>query len=59
MFELHENGGAGKTYFHMNGFAQIVVLIQRQNVTRKLPIEPQYKHSISGVVKLFFNKIGN
>ena len=37
-FDLHENGLAGKTHFHMNGFARRLVLIQRQKVTRKWPI---------------------
>ena len=25
-FDLHENGRAGETHFHMNGFAQRLVL---------------------------------
>ena len=35
---MHENGRAGETHFHMNGFARRLVLIQRQKVTRKWPI---------------------
>ena len=34
-FDLHENQRAGETYFHMNGFAQRLVLILRQKTTRK------------------------
>ena len=34
-FELHEIGCAGKKQFHMNGFAQRLILKQRQRVTRK------------------------
>ena len=37
-FDLHENGRAGETHFHMNGFARRLVLKQRQRVTRKWPI---------------------
>ena len=37
-FDLHENGRAGETHFHMNGFARRLVLTQRQRVTRKWPI---------------------
>ena len=37
-FDLHENGRAGETHFHMNGFARRLVLTQRQKVTRKWPI---------------------
>ena len=29
-FDLHENGHAGETHFHMNGFARRLVLKQRQ-----------------------------
>ena len=29
-FDLHENGRAGETYFHMNGFARRFILTQRQ-----------------------------
>ena len=38
-FNLHENGRAGETHFRMNGFARRLVLTQKQNVTRKWPIE--------------------
>ena len=38
-FDLHENGRAGDTHFHMNGFARRLVLTQRQKVTRKWPIK--------------------
>ena len=37
-FDLHENGRAGETHFHMNGFPRRLVLTQRQKVTRKRPI---------------------
>ena len=37
-FDLHENGLAGGTHFHMNGLAQRLVLTQTQKVTRKWPI---------------------
>ena len=37
-FDLHENGCAGETHFHMNGFKRTLVLTQWQNVTRKWPI---------------------
>ena len=37
-FDLRENGRAGETHFHMNGFARRLVLTQRQKVTRKWPI---------------------
>ena len=37
-FDLHENGRADETHFHMNGFARRLVLTQRQRVTRKWPI---------------------
>ena len=37
-FDLHENGRAGETHFHMNGFARRLVMTQRQQVTRKWPI---------------------
>ena len=33
-FDLQENGRAGETRFHMNGFARRLVLKQRQKVTR-------------------------
>ena len=33
-FDLHENVRAGEIHFHMNGFAQKLVLTQRQKVTR-------------------------
>ena len=34
-FDLHENGRAGETHFHMNGFARRLVLTEWQKVTRK------------------------
>ena len=37
-FDLHENGRAGETHFHINGFAGRLALTQRQKVTRKWPI---------------------
>ena len=37
--DLHEIRRVGETHFHMNGFAQRVVLTQRQKVTRKWPIK--------------------
>ena len=38
-FDLHENETVGGNHFHMNGFALRLVLIQRQEATRKWPIE--------------------
>jgi len=37
-FDLHEKELADETHFHMNGFAQRLVLTQRQKATRKWPI---------------------
>ena len=37
-FDLHENGRTGETHFHMNGFAQRLLLTQRKMVTRKRTI---------------------
>ena len=37
-FDLHENGPAGQTHVYMNGFAQRLVLTQRQKITSKWPI---------------------
>ena len=34
-FDLHENGRAGETHFHMNGSARRLVLRQRHSVTWK------------------------
>ena len=34
-FDLHKNGCAGETHFHMNGFTHRLVLTQRQKVTWK------------------------
>ena len=34
-FHLHENGPAGETHFHINGFARRLVLKVRQKVARK------------------------
>ena len=36
-FDLHENGRAGETIFHVNGFARRLVLTLRQKVTQKWP----------------------
>ena len=41
-FDLHENGRAGETHFHLNGFAPRLVLKQRQRVTRKWPITSEW-----------------
>ena len=38
-FDLYENETVGGNHFHMNGFALRLVLIQRQEATRKWPIE--------------------
>ena len=38
-FDLHANEPEGGTHFLMNGFAQRLVLTQRQKGTRKWPIE--------------------
>ena len=37
-FDLHENGHAGETHFHMNGFEQRLVLKVRHRVTWEWPI---------------------
>ena len=37
-FDLHENGAACRTHFHVKGFALGLVLKQRQKRTRKWPI---------------------
>ena len=37
-FDLHGNEPVGETHFHMNSFAQRLVLKQRQKATRKWPI---------------------
>ena len=37
-FDLHENETAGRTHFHMKGFALRLVLKQRHKRTRKWPI---------------------
>ena len=34
-FDLHESEPVGGTHFYMNGFAQRLVLKQRQKATRK------------------------
>ena len=47
-FDLHENGRAGETHFHMNGFARRLVLTQRQKVNRKWPIETKYLKLTTG-----------
>ena len=38
-FDLHENEPACRTHFHMKGFALRLILKQRNNRTRKWPIE--------------------
>ena len=43
-FDLRENGRAGETYSHTNGFARGIVLKQRQRVTRKWPITSDAHH---------------
>ena len=45
-FVLHENGRAGETHLHMNGFAPRLVLTQRQKVTRKWPIIKYLRYSV-------------
>ena len=37
-FDLHENETAGRTHFHIKGFALKLVLKQRHKRTRKWPI---------------------
>ena len=37
-FDLHENETAGRTHFHMKGFAVRLILKQRHKRTRKWPI---------------------
>ena len=37
-FDLNENEPVGKTHFHMNGFAQKLVLTKKQKATWKRPI---------------------
>ena len=39
MTDLHENGTACRTHFHMKGFALRLVLKQRHKRTRKWPIK--------------------
>ena len=43
-FDLHENELRGGTHFHMNAFAQRLVFIQRQKVTRKCLLRMQLSH---------------
>ena len=45
-FVLHENEDAGKTHFHMNGFALRLVLTLRQKRTRKWSITGVSLHEI-------------
>ena len=33
-FDLHENGRAGETHFHMNGFLQRLVLTQAKGISK-------------------------
>ena len=37
-FDFHENGRAGETHFHMNGFARRLILTEAK-ITRKWPIK--------------------
>ena len=54
-FGLHENGRAGETHFHMNGFARRLVLTQRQKVTREWSIFTYKQQTIQeGAVQLLF-----
>ena len=39
-FALHKSEHVGGTHFHVNGFARILVLKQKQNVTQKWPMDP-------------------
>ena len=48
-FVLHENEDAGKTHFHMNGFALRLVLTLRQKRTRKWPIYSQRTQNIGAL----------
>ena len=48
-FDFHENESWGRTHFHLNGFAQRLVLTQRQNLTRKWLI------TISDCCQVLFN----
>ena len=43
-FALHKNEHVGGTHFHVNGFARILVLKQKQNVTQKWPMDPSNPH---------------
>ena len=62
-FDLHENGRAGETHFHMNGFARRLVLTHRRKVTRKWPIVVSiYRrcnktHSGKGISKIYLSLI--
>ena len=38
-FDLHENEPVEETYFHMNGFAQKLVLTRRQKATWEWPVK--------------------
>ena len=51
-FDLHENGRAGETHFHTNGFARRLVLKQRQRVTRKWPIVALFSSLPVGLVNM-------
>ena len=53
-FDLRENGRAGETHFHMNGFAQRLVLTQRQNVTQKWLIKLTAEQSCFEYKLLFY-----
>lgn len=49
-FDLHENGHVGEIHFHINGFLPILVLQQRQRVTRKWPVR------VSDLIRVIFKK---
>jgi len=44
-FDLLKNEPVGKTHYDMNGFAQRLILTQRQKATWKWPIEPLIKNT--------------
>ena len=46
MLNLHEKKPVGGSHFHMNGFAQRLVLIQRQKATQKWSIRDVERHPV-------------
>ena len=52
MNKLRENEPVGRTYFHLNGFAGILVLTQRQKPTRNWPIFRQWDKGISVLIDI-------